>query len=188
VIRVGSSGRRAAGTRNEGFLSDQGLAVAWAAGGAIVWQHPLTRGLTLPVTQPQTTDDPTSFVIQSAEGLARADCVGGQSVQHRGGPARGSRRAWARSPRVVWSKSLKTSLSDFVIARSAIYGFDDGIFYCLDFVTGKRRRLYVRNGEEMACYELPTQAGHESRSSKTLAFWPVLRSLVVWKSLSHRVV
>jgi outer membrane protein assembly factor BamB len=123
----------------------------------------------------------------------------------------------------LWeSTKLKPSLNDFVVQDGAIYGFDDGIFCCLDLKTGKRLwkagryghgqvllladqklllivsetgevvlvaanserheeiarfqaisgktwnhpivahgRLYVRNAEEMACFELST--GEEPR-------------------------
>ena len=114
------------------------------------------------------------------------------------------------------SKALKPSLNDYVVCGGNIYGFDDGVFCCLDLETGKRRwkggryghgqvlliadqplllvtteegeavliapnekqldelgrvkviegktwnhpivvhgKLYARNGEEMACFELP---------------------------------
>ena len=41
---------------------------------------------------------------------------------------------------------LKPSLNDFVVQDGAIYGFDDGIFCCLDLKSGKRRWKAGRYG------------------------------------------
>jgi outer membrane protein assembly factor BamB len=192
-----------AGQRQILYLSDRGL-LSFDLEGKPLWQHVFDQGVISPVVQPQLVGD-DSILIQNPFGVSvltlKTEAGGSPAVKER----------WA-------STKLKPSLNDFVVHDGAIYGFDDGIFGCLDLATGDRRwkrgryghgqvlllpeqsllvilsekgevalvsaradkheelgrfnaitgktwnhptlvrgRLYVRNDEEMACYELPTR-------------------------------
>jgi outer membrane protein assembly factor BamB len=186
-------------------LSDRGVTATDPATGKILWEHLLTNdGMYMPVAQPQAIDE-RLLLIPHPNGISLIE-VAHQADQ------------WSAKKR--WeSKSLKLTLNDFVVADGSIYGFDDGIFCCVDLETGKRRwkqgryghgqvllladqkmlfvmsetgdavllalnpakleelgrfkaidgktwnhpviahdRLYARNGEEMACYDLSRPA------------------------------
>ena len=189
-----------AGTRQLLMASELGV---WAVGldGKKLWLYP-NEGMLEPILQPQPLAG-DELLVQTANGLARI------AVKHEGDK-------WDVSER--WSsRALKPSLNDCVVYQGHVYGFDDGIFCCLDAATGKRAwkrgryghgqvlllveqglllvlsekgevvlltanpkqleelgrfqaiegktwnhptlahgRLYVRNDEEMACYEMPT--------------------------------
>jgi outer membrane protein assembly factor BamB len=172
------------------------------ADGKPLWEQPCHADMFLPVTQPQPIGA-DQLIAQSEEGIQLVKLT-------RDGDHWNAKQAWD-------SKSLKPSLNDYVVHDGSIYGFDDGVFCCLDAQTGKRRwkagryghgqvllvadqglllamtetgeaillaanpkkleelgrfqaiegktwnhpivahgRLYARNGEEMACYDLPT--------------------------------
>ena len=170
--------------------------------GRTLWQYAVNGGdLFSPILQPQAIGE-GRFVIHTPNGLTLIQATKQDSKWT-------TKRLWE-------SSKLKPTLNDFVVQDSALYGFDDGIFCCLDLATGKRRwkagryghgqvllltdqnlllvmgefgeavllranperheelarfqtisgktwnhpvvahgRLYVRNAEEMACYELP---------------------------------
>ena len=182
-------------------LSDHGITATDPQTGKIIWDHPLANnGMYMPVAQPQVVGD-NLLLIPHPNGISLVE------VSHQAD-------VWSAKKR--WeSKSLKLTLNDFVVCDKSIYGFDDGIFCCVDLETGKRRwkqgryghgevlllaeqklllvmsetgeailvaanpekldelgrfqaingktwnhpviahnRLYARNGEEMACYDL----------------------------------
>jgi hypothetical protein len=188
------------------MLTDQGLTSLDPAQGRVLWEYPVTKGTAyLPIDQPQVTRG-GQVLIQGEVGLALL-----QVTRQYG--------EWVTAQR--WSsRGMKPSLNDYVIDGGHIYGFDDGIFCCLDLATGERTwkegryghgqvlliadqhlllvvsergavilvtadpkrhqvlgrfqaidgktwnhpvlahgRLYVRNGEEMACYELKRVEG-----------------------------
>jgi outer membrane protein assembly factor BamB len=190
-----------AGVRQLLMLSDRALTAVDVAAGRILWEHDLVPDqVFMPIAQPQVIAG-EQILVQSGAGLALVN-VKQQQDQ------------WLTHER--WrSTAMKLSLGDFVIKGEHIYGFNDGIFSCLDLSTGKRRwrggryghgqvlaladqslllvlseegevvllaadrqqlnelgrfqaiqgktwnhpalahgRLYVRNAEEMACYEL----------------------------------
>jgi outer membrane protein assembly factor BamB len=172
------------------------------ATGEVLWKQGISTRADMPRSlQPHTVGSTQVVIASQAEGAMLLD------LKH-------DRDGWTVSPR--WSaRSLKPSFNDFVIHGDAIYGFDGGIFACIDVRTGERLwkdgryehgqallladqalllvvaedgqvvllaanpdehrelgrfqaiegktwnhpaiahgRLYVRNGEEMACYEL----------------------------------
>jgi outer membrane protein assembly factor BamB len=181
--------------------SNQGLAAVNPTSGTELWNQPCAAAMFLPIAQPQPVSD-SQVLAQSENGI---QCI------------RLTDNAGRFSSTQQWdSKSLKASLNDFVVHDGCIYGFDDGVFCCLDLETGKRNwkagryghgqvllladqplliamtedgeavlispnakkleelarskiiegktwnhpviahgRLYARNAEEMACYELP---------------------------------
>ncbi|HEY2761885.1 MAG TPA: PQQ-binding-like beta-propeller repeat protein, partial [Pirellulales bacterium] len=183
--------------------SNAGLAAVEPTDGKMLWNQPSTAAMFLPITQPQLVGD-GALLAQSENGVQLVSL--NQDNDH-----------WTAVQK--WdSKALKPSLNDYVVCGNGIYGFDDGVFCCLDLETGKRRwkggryghgqvlliadqplllvlsetgeavliapnekqldelcrcqviegktwnhpivaegRLYARNGEEMACFELPLE-------------------------------
>lgn len=105
------------------MLSDRGLFAVKAATGDKLWDyempsqsprnlqpHPTDRGVLISTGM----DEETQLLT-----LARND------------------RAWRVTP--AWSsRGLKSTFNDFVTLDGAIYGFDAGIFCCIDELTGKR--------------------------------------------------
>lgn len=139
-------------------LGDRQLTAVDPADGKIAAFLTLKPGVMMPVTQPQPVGDGHGFIVQAAAGVARVD-LEEASLSDATGPASEARgpealalgaEAATNEPRPTgqkwWSKGLKTSLSDFVVAGDAIYGFDDGIFCCLDLQSGKRRWKQGRFG------------------------------------------
>jgi outer membrane protein assembly factor BamB len=187
------------------FFSERGLHAFDPASGAVLWEHAAAGGgPSLPRSlQPHPVGDSQIVIASEADlGTALLDLK-------RDGTAWVPARHWA-------SKEMKPSFNDFVVSDGFVYGFDGGIFCCVDLATGQRRwkqgrygygqvlllaeqrlllvaaesgdvvllaadtaghrelgqfpaiegktwnhpavahgRLYVRNGAEMACYELP---------------------------------
>jgi outer membrane protein assembly factor BamB len=112
------------GTRQVLFASDRGLIGIEPSSGALLWEHPLSTGQTLPVIQSHVVGD-REIVVPSADGLSLIE------VRHQDG-------AWSAERR--WSsRALRPSFNDVVIHNGAIYGFDEGIFCCVDLQTGERR-------------------------------------------------
>jgi outer membrane protein assembly factor BamB len=187
------------------FLSDRGLVAVESGSGAVRWQHESVNSSMWRVVQPRLIDQSGVLVGSEDLGLVRLDIAAGDS-------------SWSAAERFA-SKAMKPAYNDFVVADGFVYGFDGGIFCCVDAATGKRRwkagryghgqllllaeqsvllvqaeggdvllvaaspqehkelarlhaldaktwnhpvvahgRLYVRNDEEMACYELPADA------------------------------
>jgi outer membrane protein assembly factor BamB len=187
------------------MMSDRGLFAVDPEKGSALWEQSVTDDkANLPIAQPQVVGD-GQILVALASGLSLFD------VQRSGDQWKVERR-WQ-------SRGIKPSLNDVVVDRDRIFGFDDGIFCCLDLKTGKRAwkdgryghgqvlliadqhllfvtsekgevvllaanperheelasfpaikgktwnhpvisggRLYVRNAEEMACYELPVES------------------------------
>jgi len=190
------------------MITGDELTGADPATGKAIWTHALPGGMFIPINQPQPVGD-GQLLIPMAKGLALVHVArqeGKWAVE----------QSWA-------SIALRPSLNDCVIHDNLIYGFDDGIFCCVDLQTGKRRwkagryrhgqvlllpdvpvllviseegeailvatnpdrlqelgrfqalhgktwnhpivahgALFVRNGEEMACYQL--EMTHSQRS------------------------
>lgn len=182
------------------FLSDRGLVGIEPSSGAVLWEYSLANEMALPAIQPHVLGD-TKVLIPSGDGLSLIE-------------VRRQEGAWT-TERLWHSRKLRPSFNDVVIHKGAIYGFDEGIFGCIDVQTGARHwkegryghgqvvlladsslllvaaengqlvlleanpeehkelgrfqaiegktwnhpviahsRLYLRNSEEMACYEL----------------------------------
>ena len=104
-------------------LSDHGVTATDPATGKILWEHLLANdGLYMPVAQPQAIDDKL-LLIPHPNGISLIEVT--RDADH-----------WSTKKR--WeSKSLKLTLNDFVVADGSVYGFDDGIFCCVDLETGK---------------------------------------------------
>jgi outer membrane protein assembly factor BamB len=188
------------------ILSDGGLKAFDPATGAKLWEHGLAMPGAPRALQPHVIGE-TQLVVGTLAGPG----VAFLDVSREGDTWNVADR-WA-------STQLKPEFPDFVIHQGHAYGFDVGIFCCLDLATGKRcwkagrygrgqvilladqslllvisetgeaillaanpqkqeelgrfqaingktwnhpviahARLYVRNAEEMACYELPQPA------------------------------
>jgi hypothetical protein len=110
------------------FLGERGLTAFDPASGSVVWEYAAPRGGPgLPrSTQPHRVGD-TQFLIASEPdaGTVLID------LKHEGD-------TWAAAQRWA-SRALKPSFNDFVVSGGSIYGFDGGIFCCVDLQSGKRR-------------------------------------------------
>jgi hypothetical protein len=189
------------------FLGDQGLTAVDPVSGAVRWEYAVPAPGSMRSVQPHPVA-PTQVLVGSENdfGTALLDLTRARDTWT---PA----RRWA-------SRSMKPSYNDFVVHDGFLYGFDGGIFGCIDLQSGGRRwrggryghgqvlllpdqplllvlsetgeavlvaanpdrleelgrfqaiegktwnhpviahgRLYVRNAEEMACYELRPGAG-----------------------------
>lgn len=106
------------------FLSELGLAALDPATGKVLWEH-AASGSGWRAVQPHPADDDTVLLGSEDIGLLLLD-------------VKRSNDAWAAAER--WSsKSMKPSYNDFVVHRGHIYGFDGGVFSCVDLATGKRQ-------------------------------------------------
>jgi outer membrane protein assembly factor BamB len=191
------------------FLGERALTSFDAASGKVLWQHDVPKGGGgLPRSlQPRPLGDGQVLISSEGDlGLALLEVT-------RAGDGWAVEQRWDLPP-------LRSSFNDVVVHDGFVYGFDGGIFCCVDLGTGKRRwkdgryghgqvlllaeqgvllvvaedgrailvaakpdkhkelgafkavegktwnhpaiahgRLYVRNAEEMACYELrPAEA------------------------------
>jgi outer membrane protein assembly factor BamB len=117
------------------FFSERGLTAFDPATGAVLWEHAEPgAGPSLPRSlQPQPVGD--SQIVLAAEadpGTALVDLK-------RGGTSWAAARRWA-------SKEMRPSFNDFVVSDGFVYGFDGGLFCCVDLATGKRRWRQGRYG------------------------------------------
>lgn len=188
------------GTEQILFASERGIVGVEPSSGAVLWEYSLEKEMTQPTIQPHIIGD-SKVLIPSSDGLSLLE------IRHTEGVWTVERR-WR-------SRALRPAFNDVVLHGGAIYGFDEGIFCCVDLQTGTRRwkegryghgqvllladsslllvmtesgqavlleanpdghkelgrfqaiqgktwnhpiiahgRLYLRNSEEMACYEL----------------------------------
>ncbi|HVA46309.1 MAG TPA: PQQ-binding-like beta-propeller repeat protein [Pirellulales bacterium] len=194
------------------FSGELGLMAVEPASGELLWKAPDTLKSSNAMVQPHVLGS-NELVVAADGGLVR------MAVDRDGGGFRLTPR-WSAQ-----AKGLRPTFNDFVVHNGAIYGFDEGIFGCLDLDSGKRTwkrgryghgqvllladqdvllvtaesgelvllaadsakfrelakfqalegktwnhpalahgRLYLRNGEEMACYELSSMpSGEEQR-------------------------
>jgi outer membrane protein assembly factor BamB len=190
------------------FFDERGLSALDPTSGAVLWEHS-APGSGMPRSlQPHPVGSNQVLLASEAElGTALIEVTGD-------GPSRQTDRRWT-------SRHLKPSFNDFAVHGEAVYGFDGGVFCCIDLKSGKRRwkegryghgqlllladqslllvvseegeaallaanpdrheelgrlqavngktwnhpvlahgRLYIRNAEEMACYELKLAGSH----------------------------
>lgn len=113
-----------AGQRQLLFLSELGLAALDPATGKTLWEH-ASPGLGWRAVQPHPADDGTVLVGSEDIGLVLLDVK-------RADDAWGAAERWS-------SKAMKPSYNDFVVHRGYIYGFDGGVFSCVDLASGKRQ-------------------------------------------------
>ncbi|MBS0211220.1 MAG: PQQ-binding-like beta-propeller repeat protein [Planctomycetes bacterium] len=119
------------GQRQLLLLSERGAISHEIATGRTLWELPLFEVATTPFVQPQAIND-HEFLAQTGEGIGLVSVA--RDVDQ-----------WTATKRWT-SKALKPSLDDFVVVDGNIYGFDDGIFGCVDLETGKRRWKRGRYG------------------------------------------
>lgn len=109
------------GKRQVAFLSDTGLVGVDPLSGKQLWEHKAVATQIWRVALPRQVDD-TGIVFGSEDlGLVRIDLA-------------------SASPQAKWdSHLLRPAYNDFVSQDGSIYGFDEGLFCCLDAATGKRQ-------------------------------------------------
>lgn len=195
-----------AGKRQLIFIGEGGLVGIDPTTGSVIWRGGDELKATMPMVQPHVIGD-TELIVATDPGLMRVSI-------DRHDDAWKVENQWPAATR-----ALRPAYNDFVVHGSAIYGFDEGVFGCIDLATGKRLwkrgryghgqvllladqdlllvmaetgavallaadpaalrelgrfqaleaktwnhpvvshgRLYVRNAEEMACYDLTPRA------------------------------
>ncbi len=103
--------------------SDTGIVAVEPATGKTLWNIPSDDPMATPIVQPQLVAD-GQLLVTDGDGLCLFD------VKRDGGK-------WTVAQR--WkSKALKPSFNDVVVFGEHIYGFDDGIFGCMNLADGKR--------------------------------------------------
>ena len=109
------------GKRQVAFLSDTGLVGVDPPTGKVLWEHKAAAPRIWRVALPRQIDD-AGIVFGSEDlGLVRIDLA-------------------KATPEAKWdSRALRPAYNDFVSQDGSIYGFDEGMFCCLDAATGKRR-------------------------------------------------
>jgi outer membrane protein assembly factor BamB len=112
------------GTPQVLFASDRGLVGIEQSSGTVLWEHAPAKGAPLPAIQPHVVGN-SEVLIQAGDGLSLIE------VRHRGG-------AWSTEERWT-SRVLRPSFNDVAIHEDSIYGFDEGIFCCVDLRTGELR-------------------------------------------------
>lgn len=106
------------------FLSDTGLISVEPESGKLLWQHEALGHGVWRATQPATIE-PADVLIGSEDlGTVRLQ------VKHDGDE-------WIVD-RTFDSKAMKPAYDDWVLHDGCAYGFDGGIFCCVDAATGKR--------------------------------------------------
>ncbi len=106
------------------MASDQSLRAVKPETGELLWEYPMGQEMTMPEIQPHVLGE-NQLVIQAGTGLKLLE------ISQRDGK-------WSIDER--WnSKALRPSFNEFMVLDGNAYGFDEGIFGCLDLETGKRR-------------------------------------------------
>lgn len=105
--------------------------------GELLWEEPHENTPGVNVAQPLVFDDGRIFISCSYD-------VGSKMVQVRHDEGKWSTEA-------LWdNKELRSKFSSPILYGDFIYGFDEGIFVCLDPATGKRRWKKGRYGHGQA--------------------------------------
>lgn len=121
-----------AGERQILMHDDEGLSGIRIADGKVLWRHSSPHaGSFQPMLQPHLIADDQVIVNWDSGLLGLQICREGDT--------------W--TTKELWtSNRLKPSFNDFAIHQGYLYGFDDGIFCCLDIATGKRLWKHGRYG------------------------------------------
>jgi outer membrane protein assembly factor BamB len=114
------------------FFSDAGLIAVQPTSGKLLWQYEAPQNGIWRVVQPRQLDDGAILIGCEDLGLVRLDVTQKDSQ-------------WTATPR--WkSRAIRPAFNDFAISGDCVYGFDEGIFCCVDAETGKRRWKAGRYG------------------------------------------
>jgi outer membrane protein assembly factor BamB len=107
------------------LLSDAGLIGVETASGKVAWEYEAPGHGVWRAVQPAVLGPDT--VLLGSEDLGTVSL----EVRERDG-------AWSAKRRFA-SRAMKPGYNDFVVRDGCAYGFDGGIFCCIDVETGKRR-------------------------------------------------
>jgi len=114
------------------LLSDSGLVSVEPESGTVLWQFDAPTPGLWRVVQPRQIDDHGVLIGSEDLGLVRVD------INH-------DAQSWTAAQR--WSsRAMRPAYNDFVVLDGFVYGFDEGLFCCLDVETGKRRWKAGRYG------------------------------------------
>jgi outer membrane protein assembly factor BamB len=106
------------------MASDQMLIAVKPDSGELLWEYSMDNSVSVPEIQPHVVSD-AQLLIPAGTGLKLLE------LSHDDGK-------W--SANAAWkSQALRSSFNDLMVFSGAAFGFDEGIFGCLDLKTGKRR-------------------------------------------------
>ncbi|HEV3344378.1 MAG TPA: PQQ-binding-like beta-propeller repeat protein, partial [Pirellulales bacterium] len=120
------------------FVSDAGLFAFDPTSGTELWERPTPPGNPgVPRTAQPRVVGPTKILADAGfdVGTVLLDVSRSTDSKTADAPEGGS---WSVTQRWV-SRQLKPSFNDFVTSGDCIYGFDGGVFSCIDLETGRRR-------------------------------------------------
>ncbi len=106
------------------FFSETGLTAFDLASGKVLWEHAALASNWRAV-QPHTIGDAEILIGSEDLGLVLLDVT-------RADNAWGCSQRWA-------TKAMKPAYNDFVVHDGFVYGFDGGVFGCVELTTGKRQ-------------------------------------------------
>jgi outer membrane protein assembly factor BamB len=114
------------------MLSDLGLVSVEPETGTLLWQYEAPASGLWRVVQPRQVESSGVLIGSEDLGLTRLE------ITH-------NLNSWTAAK--SWSsKSMRPAYNDFVFSDGFVYGFDEGIFCCVDAQTGKRRWKAGRYG------------------------------------------
>lgn len=122
-----------AGERQIIVVGERGLTAIEPASGKLLWSGAEAHKATMAMVQPHPISD-SELIVPTDAGLVRLAVDRHDDV-------------WTVESR--WpapSRALRPAYNDFVVNNDTIYGFDEGVFGCLDLATGKRRWKRGRYG------------------------------------------
>ena len=114
------------------MLSDLGLVSVEPETGIVLWQYEAPASGLWRVVQPRQIENNGILIGSEDLGLTRLEVTHNLDSWT-------AAKSWA-------SKSIRPAYNDFVLSDGFVYGFDEGIFCCVDAQSGKRRWKAGRYG------------------------------------------
>ncbi len=121
------------GERQIILVGEQGLIAVEPAAGSVLWKGPEALKAMMAMVQPHPIAD-SELIVPADAGLMRL-------AVERHGDVWNVENRWSAP-----SRALRPAYNDFVVHNDTIYGFDEGVFGCIDLATGKRRWKRGRYG------------------------------------------
>ncbi|HEX5445067.1 MAG TPA: PQQ-binding-like beta-propeller repeat protein, partial [Pirellulales bacterium] len=121
------------GERQIILVGEQGLIAVEPAAGSVLWKGAEALKAMMAMVQPHPIAD-SELIVTTDAGLMRL-------AVERHGDVWNVENRWSAP-----SRALRPAYNDFVVHNDTIYGFDEGVFGCIDLATGKRRWKRGRYG------------------------------------------